>query len=90
MKLPAIAATTALSALVVISQSADAYSVNTYRGTGASRIEACASARQDALSSAQETAHGKLTRVGSCQCNRKDPAGHLNHWECWVQSIHTR
>jgi hypothetical protein len=89
MKLPGLAVATAI-AFAAVAQTADAYSIKTYRGTGASRIEACSSAKQSALSPAEETAHGRLTKVGDCQCSRKDPAGRLAQWECSVQTIHQK
>jgi hypothetical protein len=89
MKLPRLAVAAAI-ALGAVAQTSEAYSIKTYRGTGASRIQACSSAKQSALSPGEETAHGRLTKVGACQCDRKDPAGHPVQWECWVQTVHQK
>ena len=54
-----------------------AYSVTTYQALGASRIEACSLATRSALSSTEESAHGRMTSVSACHCNQnsnaKDP-----------------
>jgi hypothetical protein len=65
-----------------------AYSVTTYQGLGASRIEACSLATRSAESSTKEAVQGRLLKVGSCQCGQKSNAKDSERWQCLVEATH--
>jgi hypothetical protein len=71
-------------------QSALAYTVKTYHGEGASRIQACSLAHNDALSPASEEAHGHLLKLGKCECGKSGANGKAATWQCTVQVTHER
>ncbi|MDR5782572.1 hypothetical protein QCE63_24515 [Caballeronia sp. LZ065] len=72
------------------SHSAFAYTMKTYHGEGASRIEACSLARNDALSPTAGEAHGHLLKLGKCDCGKSGASGKASAWQCTVQVTHER
>ncbi|WP_144147268.1 hypothetical protein [Paraburkholderia sp. BCC1884] len=70
--------------------SALAYTIKTYHGVGASKIEACTLAKQAAESPDEEVAHGRLIKVSACNCTVTSKPGAPRQWSCLVQSTHDR
>jgi hypothetical protein len=89
MKLSSIALGLAL-ALACSFAPVHAYTVTTYHGAGASRIEACALATQSAQSPNEEPAHGRLLKTSDCQCNHASKADTPVAWQCLVEATHER
>ncbi|WP_147329501.1 hypothetical protein [Paraburkholderia sp. DHOC27] len=77
-------------ALLPSAAPAEAYSVKTYQASGGSRIEACTLVKQNALSQAGETAHGRMTKISACKCDIQGRAGVPQKWQCQVQTIHAK
>jgi hypothetical protein len=67
-----------------------AYTITTYHGAGASRIEACALATQTAESPDEEPAHGRLLKTGACQCDHNGKGESAGAWQCMVEATHER
>ncbi|MEX3947509.1 hypothetical protein AB4Y40_07080 [Paraburkholderia sp. EG287B] len=67
-----------------------AYSVTSYEALGASRVEACATAKKDAESATDEQAHGRLESVGTCQCSHESDPKASGQWRCLVEAIRSK
>jgi hypothetical protein len=87
MKLPDIAISLALACSI---PSVFAYTIKTYHGQGASRVQACSLARLTARSPDEEPAHGRLLKVSACQCAFDSQSPHASGWQCLVQATHER
>jgi hypothetical protein len=92
MKLPGFGIALALACSA---SSVHAYSIKTYQGLGASRIQACTLAKQGAQAPDEEVAHGRLTKVSACNCSQKEAdktvdADNAKQWRCLVEAVHER
>jgi hypothetical protein len=87
MKLPDIAISLVLACST---SSVLAYTIKSYEGTGASRVQACSLAKLTARSPDEEPAHGRLLKVSACQCAFDGKAPHSSQWQCLVQATHER
>ncbi|MGF6771859.1 hypothetical protein P3T18_004346 [Paraburkholderia sp. GAS199] len=87
MKATVIGATLVLTCMA---SSTLAYTIKTYQGNGASRIEACTLAKTTAESPDQETAHGHLIKVSACKCSSTESTHDSKQWLCLVQATHDR
>jgi hypothetical protein len=75
-------------ALTCVTSSVLPYTVKTYHGAGATRIEACSLAKATAQSPDEETAHGRLSKISDCQCENGAKARSQDQWHCLVQATH--
>ncbi|WP_109476243.1 hypothetical protein [Paraburkholderia sp. C35] len=89
MKSPCIAAGLALALACSVS-AVHAYTITTYHGAGASRIEACALATQRAQSPDEEPAHGRLLKTSKCECDHASKGASSGEWQCLVEATHER
>ena len=67
-----------------------AYSVTSYEAFGASRVEACATAKKNAESATDERTHGRLESVGACQCRHESDQKESGQWQCLVEAIRSK
>ncbi|QGZ63096.1 hypothetical protein [Paraburkholderia acidisoli] len=74
-------------ALLGFATCARPYTIKTYHGAGASRVEACSLAKASALSPHEEVAHGRMLKVSRCECNQATTSP---PWHCLVQSVHDK
>jgi hypothetical protein len=90
MKLSGVAVPVVLF-LVLAGETAYAYSITTYQGLGGSKTEACALAKESAMSPGRHPAHGRLLKTSGCQCNLNDKAGGgPAQWRCLVQTTRAK
>lgn len=73
-----------------VAGSASAYTIKTYHGLGASRIQACTLAKQGAQSPDEEVAHGRLIKVSACDCGVTSTPDTGRQWNCLVEATHDR
>ena len=89
MKLPRFALSLAFAFACSVGP-VHAYTITTYHGAGASRIEACALATQSAESPNEESVHGRLLKTSDCQCDHASKGASSGEWQCLVEATHER
>jgi len=67
-----------------------AHTVTSYEALGASRVEACSTAKKNAEADTDERAHGRLESVGGCQCSHESDPKESGQWRCLVEAIRSK